>query len=153
MSSWAKFQPRLQCPRQDPGKLCYPAQYSHVFEGYWQTIEQPLAHPGSVDESFFTKACMQEYSAALAGQDLSSFAPLVDGEANPQCVSIAQQAATSRLCMIQDAQDFWGIQEKHRSSAGTEGPSSLGSSVVGTESVTGLGSTGMCEPQGLPPQT
>jgi hypothetical protein len=94
---------------------------------------------------------MEEYSAALVGQDLSSFAPLVDSEARAQCVSIAQQAAISRLCLIQDARDFWGLQDKDRSSPGTDGPSSLGSSVVGTESVTGLGSTGTCEPQGLPP--
>jgi hypothetical protein len=153
MHSWAKFQPRLQCPRQEPGQLYYPAAYSHVFEKYWDSLEQPLAQPGSVDKSFFTKACLQECSAALAGQDLSDFAPKVDGEARFQCVSIAQQAAISRLCLIQDAHDFWGLQEKHRSSAGTDGPSSLGSSVVGTESVTGLGLTGTCEPQGLPLQT
>jgi hypothetical protein len=82
---------------------------------------------------------MQEYSAALVGQDLSRFAALVDSEARAQCVSITQQAAISRLCLIQDAQDFWGIQGKDRSTAGTDGPSSLGSSVVGTESVTSLG--------------
>jgi hypothetical protein len=152
MHSWAKFQPRLQCPRQEQGQLYYPAAYSHVFEKYWQTIEQPLVHPGSVDESFVAKACMQQYSAALVGQDLSGFAPLVDSEARAQCVLISQQAAISRLCLIQDPQDCWGIQEKHRSSAGTEGRSSLGSSVVGTESVTGLGLTGTCEPQGLPLQ-
>jgi hypothetical protein len=69
---------------------------------------------------------MQEYSAALAGQDLSDFAPKVDSEARSQCASIAQQAAISRLCLIQDAQDFWRIQDKHRSSADTDGPSSLG---------------------------
>jgi hypothetical protein len=126
--------------------------YSHVFEKHLATLEQPLAHPGSVDESFFTKACMQEYSAALVRLDLSSFAPLVDSEARPQCVSIVQQAAISRLCLIQDAQDFWGIQDNGRSSPDADGPSSLGSSVVGTESVTGLGETGTCEPQELPPK-
>jgi hypothetical protein len=153
MFSWAKFQPRRQHPRQEPGRLYYPAQYSHVFEKYWDTLHQPLAHPGSADETFFTKACMQEFASALAGQDLSDFAPLVDSEANHQCVSIAHQAAVSHLCMIQDARDFWEDQEKHRSSAVTDGPSSLGSSVVGTESVTGLGLTDTCEPGGLPSQT
>jgi hypothetical protein len=69
---------------------------------------------------------MQEYSAALVGQDLSSFAPLVDSDARAQCVSIARQAAISRLCLIQDAQDFWRLQEKDRSSPDTDGPSSLG---------------------------
>jgi hypothetical protein len=66
-------------------------------------------------------------------------------------VSIAHQAAVSRLCMIQDGDDQWGkAQEKHRSSAVTDGPSSRGSSVVGTESVTRLGLTDTCEPGGFP---
>jgi hypothetical protein len=51
LHSWAKFQPRLKCPRREPGQLYYPAVYSHVFEKYWATLEQPLAHPGPVDES------------------------------------------------------------------------------------------------------
>jgi hypothetical protein len=44
---------------------------------------------------------MQEFSAALNGMDLSNFAPLVDSEAMTQGVSIARQAAISRLCLIE----------------------------------------------------
>jgi hypothetical protein len=48
--------------------------------------------------------------------DLSNFTPLVDGEAKQSYVQIAQEAAISRLCPIQDAYDFWGID---RSGPGT----------------------------------
>jgi hypothetical protein len=70
MLSWAKFQRRISRPKEDPGQLHFPAVYSHVFEKYCDTLEQPLAHPGSDSETLFTKACMQEYAAALQKQDL-----------------------------------------------------------------------------------
>jgi hypothetical protein len=90
LHSWAEFQPRLNRSRKEPGQLYFQAVYSHVFEKYWDTLEQPLAHPDSTSESFFTRACMQEFADALIGKDLSNFFPLVDSEASPQCVSIAQ---------------------------------------------------------------
>jgi hypothetical protein len=61
---------------------------------------------------------MTEFSVALADKDLSNFVPLVDGEAKQSCVSIAQQAAISKLCPIQDAHDFWS-QVDGRSSQDT----------------------------------
>jgi hypothetical protein len=152
MHAWAKFQPRVSRPKDDPDQLYYPAVYSHVFEKYWDTLEQPLAHPDAASESFFTKACMQEYAAALLGHTLPS-APLVDSEAPEGALFVAKQAAISRLCMIQDAHDFWEDQEKHRSSARTDGPSSLGSSVAGSESVPGLGFADTCVASGHPSQT
>jgi hypothetical protein len=70
-----------------------------------------------VEQIFFTKACIQEFSAALVGKDLSNFVPLVDGEAKQSAVSVAHQAAISRLCPIQDAHEFWSLlEEKGRSS-------------------------------------
>jgi hypothetical protein len=39
------------------------------------------------------------------------FTPLVDGEAKQSHVEIAQEAAISRLCLIQDAYDFWSLSE------------------------------------------
>jgi hypothetical protein len=122
LHSWAKFQPRLDRPRQEPGRLFYPAAYSHVFEKYWDALDQPLAHPDSTSESFFTKACMQELSAALVGMESSSFTPLVDSEARPQCVSVAEQAAISRLCPIQDAFDFWALLEERLAKEGRSSP-------------------------------
>jgi hypothetical protein len=94
---------------------------------------------------------MQEYAAALLGQTLPP-APLVESEAPEGCQFVAKQAAISRLCMIQDAHNFWDDrdQEKHRSSAGTDGPVSLDGSAIGTESVPGLGSMDTCVPCGHP---
>jgi hypothetical protein len=124
MLSWAKFQLRMNGPRKEPGALFFPGAYSYVFKKYWDTLEQPLAHPGSLDEYLFKKSCMQEFGAALSGQDLSNFAPLVESEARSQAVSVAQQADISRLCPIQDAYDFWALleeelKEQGRSSLGT----------------------------------
>jgi hypothetical protein len=51
--------------------------------------------------------------------------PLVDSEVPGECLNIAKQAACSRLCMIQDAHNFWEevLSGEHRSSACTDGPS------------------------------
>jgi hypothetical protein len=87
-------------PRKDPGQLFFSEVYSHVFEKYWDTINTPLAHPDLTSESFFTNARMQKFPAALAGKDLSNFAPLVDNEAKQSRATIAQQADISRLCPI-----------------------------------------------------
>jgi hypothetical protein len=54
---------------------------------------------------------MTQYLAALSDMGTSSFAPLVDGEAKQSHLSIAQEAAISRLCQIQDAYDFWSLLE------------------------------------------
>jgi hypothetical protein len=52
---------------------------------------------------------------------LSSLTPLVNSEARPAYVSMAQQAAISRLCPIQDAYDFWSLldEKEGRSSPDT----------------------------------
>jgi hypothetical protein len=123
MSSWARFQPRTLRPKSDSGQLYYPSEYSHVFEHFWDVLEQPLAHPNSASESDFTKKCMQEYAAALLHD-------------------------SSRA-------HFWAgvLSGEHRSSACTDGPSSLESSVAGTESCPALGVTDTCVPCGHPSQT
>jgi hypothetical protein len=154
MLRWAQFQPRASRPKLDAGPLFYPAGYSHVFEKYWDVLEQPLAHDDAASESFFTRACMQEYAAALQGHKLPP-TPLVDSEAPEGCQIISRQADCSRLCMIQDAHNFWAevSHEEHRSSACTDGPISLDGSGVGTESVPGLALTDTCVPCGHPSQT
>jgi hypothetical protein len=45
------------------------------------------------------------------------------------------------------------VEETTKSSAGTDGPSSQGSSIVGSGSVTGLGLTDTCMTGGHPSQT
>jgi hypothetical protein len=99
----------------------------------------------------YTKTRMQEFAVALQGQNPPG-APLVDSEAPEECLNIAKQAANSRLCMIQDAHNFWEevLSGEHRSSACTDGPASLSGSSVGTESGPGLGSMDMCVVQGNP---
>jgi hypothetical protein len=37
LQSWAKFQPRLNSPRDKPGRLFYPAEFSHIFENFGNT--------------------------------------------------------------------------------------------------------------------
>jgi hypothetical protein len=41
--------------------------------------------------------------------ELDDFSPFVHGEAKQSHVDIAQEAAISRLCIVQDAYDFWGM--------------------------------------------
>jgi hypothetical protein len=120
--AWAKFQSRLKRPRQEPGQLFYPAVYSHVFEKYWQTIDHPEQHSEFSQETSFTQACATRFSAALGDIDTSAFTPLVDSEANPFFVGIAQEAAISRLCPIRDALDFWALDEGRGSSVGRSSP-------------------------------
>jgi hypothetical protein len=65
---------------------------------------------------------MPEFSAGLIGQGLSNFIQLVDSEARSQAVSVAQQAAVSRLCQIQDAYDFWALLEERLKKEGRSIP-------------------------------
>jgi hypothetical protein len=68
--------------------MFYPAEYSHVFEKYWDVLENPLVHPEAAGESDFTKACMSDFQAALEG--LSLTARLVDSEAPEGCQIVAK---------------------------------------------------------------
>jgi hypothetical protein len=106
LQSWAKFQPRLLKPRREPGTLYYPAEYTHVFQKYWEYLNVPLSHP-DCSESDFTKAAMHEFASSLSTMDLRSFEPKVDVEASDKSCRIAHDAATSRLCPVQDAIDYW----------------------------------------------
>jgi hypothetical protein len=37
-ASWSGFRQRRAKPRATPGRLCYPAEYSHVFEKFWDHL-------------------------------------------------------------------------------------------------------------------
>jgi hypothetical protein len=118
--SWAKFQPRLKRPRKEPGRLFYPAEYSHVFERYCQDLDNPVDHSGFSQETSFTQDCMRHYAVALSTLNLSSFEPLVHAGAKNSDVGIATEAAISRLLPIHDGPDLWeDIQRESRSSLGT----------------------------------
>jgi hypothetical protein len=105
MQAWAKFQPRKAKPRQDPG-LYYPAEYSHVFQKYWDVLNDPVTHP-NCDESDHTKRSMREMATALKPMSLDSLEPLVDAEASDKSCRVPHNAALSRRCPIQDAVDYW----------------------------------------------
>jgi hypothetical protein len=125
LQSWAKFQPRLMKPRTSRGQLYYPAEHTHVFEKYWDYLHDPLTHP-DCSESEFTKASMSEFAAALSQMDLSLFEPSVDSEAREKSCRVAQQAALSRRCIVQDAIDYWNqreAQERMVTGSGASAPS------------------------------
>jgi hypothetical protein len=64
---------------------------------------------------------MLEYSSALSLMNLSSFEPQVDAEAKQSSLSIAHEAAISRLCLVQDAIDFWEL-DSSSPDTGSGGP-------------------------------
>jgi hypothetical protein len=117
--SWAKFQPRLKGPRTEPGQLFYPAEYSHVFEKYWQYLDKPETHPELSQASPFTQECMTQYSVSLGQLNCDSFEPLVHAEAKDSDIGIATEAAMSRLFPIQDGPDLWSsVTQEDGSSPG-----------------------------------
>jgi hypothetical protein len=128
LQSWAKFQPRHAMPRTEPGHLFFPAQYTHVFQKYWNYLNDPLPHPDCC-ESDFTKAAMYEFASALSEMDLSSFIPEVDAEAPDKSCRIAHDAAIARLCPIQDAIDYWLSPEEAATVSGSSAPDQGGYNV------------------------
>jgi hypothetical protein len=112
MKDWAQFQPKLAKPRVDPGLLYYPAEYSHMFEQYWDHLENPTMHP-EVDSSAQYFPAMTLYAEAVSSMDLSDFTPQPDAEAPEKSQRVASLAALSRRCPIQDATDYWSsIQDQ-----------------------------------------
>jgi hypothetical protein len=68
---------------------------------------------------------MTEFAAALSQMDLSSFEPLPDVEASEKSCLIAQQAALSRKCIVQDAINYWNppvAQERAVTGSGGSAP-------------------------------
>jgi hypothetical protein len=74
MKDWAQFQPRLAKPRVNPGLLYYPAEYSHMFEKYWDYIDDPTKHPDVCQTAQYFVP-MQSYIEAVSSFDLSDFTP------------------------------------------------------------------------------
>jgi hypothetical protein len=70
LMTWAKFQPRLKRPRQEPGQFFYLVELSHVFDMYGDYLNKPEAHPEACQELPFIQDCMTHYSASLSELDL-----------------------------------------------------------------------------------
>jgi hypothetical protein len=111
---WAEFQPRKCRPRQDPGLLYYPADYTHVFQKYWDVLNDPVTHP-DCNETDHTKASMRHMADHLRPMSLESWEPQVDAETPEKSCRVAHNAALSWRCPIQDAADYW-LSPEDRSS-------------------------------------
>jgi hypothetical protein len=169
MKDWAQFQPRLSKPRKDPGLLYYPPEYSHVFEKYWDVLNDPTQHPDQ-DMSSHSRDSTTAMAEALSEMKLDNWIPQPDTEAPEKAQRIARTVALSRRCPIMDGVDYWkspqeqaqeetatgesgyvpAQSEMHRSSADTDGS---GVAMVGTESTPGVGPTDTCATQGSPSYT
>jgi hypothetical protein len=159
MKDWAEFQPKRSSRRLDPGQLFYPAEYTHVFQKYWDTLNDPLQHPDSAVETDRTKSFMYDMARALEDKVLENWAPEVSDVASERAQRIAHDGALSRRYTIQDSVDYWNeplgqvceeeamiASGKIEGSAGgqdSHDDSSQGI-VMGTESTSALGSTGTC---------
>jgi hypothetical protein len=87
----------------------FPPEFSHVFEKYWDYLENLEEHPEFDQETSFTQARMKRFSVALSTLDNSDFAPQVPSEAKHSQVVAPEEAAISRPCPVQDGYDFWEL--------------------------------------------
>jgi hypothetical protein len=164
MKDWAQFQPRLLKPRSEPGLLYYPPEYGHIFEKYWDVLNDPTQHPDQ-DMSSHSRDSMKAMADALSRMDVSDWIPQPDTEVSEKSQRIARTAALSRRRPIMDGVDYWKSPQEqaqeesatiesgkitglHRSSADTEAASQGG--MVGTELSPGLGQMDTCVAQGNP---
>jgi hypothetical protein len=102
LSAWVSFQPRLQLPRQFPGKLFYPDGASHIFEKCWQHLDDLGKMPGFSSKSQICQAAMLAFSEGLSHFSCSSWTPQPTAEAPGKLAKIANDAAISRLRPIAD---------------------------------------------------
>jgi hypothetical protein len=61
------FQPTKAMPRQDPGYLFYPKEFSRVFEKYWDYLACLDQRLDFANESEYTRYCMTLFSHGLSG--------------------------------------------------------------------------------------
>jgi hypothetical protein len=75
----------------------------------------PGQHPDFANQSPYSQQHISAFSRALSAMDDDSFTPRPSAEAKQAELEMAEDAALSRVRLIQDGPDFW-----HRSSAATE---------------------------------
>jgi hypothetical protein len=156
MKDWAEFQPKRSSRRVDPGQLFYPAEYTHVFQKYWDVLNDPLQHSESRVETDRTKSFMFDMARALEDKVLDNWEPQPSELASERAQRIAHDGALSRRFPIQDSVDYWSEPQEQA----VEEESMIASSsiigragcqdsdddspldiVMGTESSPALGST------------
>jgi hypothetical protein len=104
-------------PRQIPGYLYYPNEFSHVFEKYWDQFACLDQRPDFASESEYAQYCMTLFSRGLSGMaSQGTFELRASAESKDEDVPVAERAASSRLRPIQDGLDYW---EEHGRCAGT----------------------------------
>jgi hypothetical protein len=111
MKDWAQFQPRLSKPRADQGLLCFPAEFTHVVEKYWDVLDDPSSHPDADPNAHYFNS-MKSMTEALRLMTLSSWEPQPDSTAPDKSQRVARLAALSRRCPVQDAVDYWSSPEE-----------------------------------------
>jgi hypothetical protein len=137
MACWAVFKPRDEQPRKYPGRLYYPAQFSHIMEKYWSHIFDLPSHPDFVTESEISNKRMTIFSQALRSfKRTKNWQPQVDAEAPEKGLRIAQEAAVSRVHLIADGPNQWEVCRGRTGGAGcpsvgTESSPLSGSPVIG----------------------
>jgi hypothetical protein len=166
MKDWAEFQPKRSSLRKDPGQLFYPAEYTHVFQKYWDTLNDPLQHPGSAIETDRTKSYMYDMSRAIEGWVLENWDPQPSDVASEKAQQVAHNGAVSRRFPIQDSVDYWNEPQEQVSEeeamiaagkiegrAGGQDSDDDSSSdiVMGSDSSPALGSTEIGADQAGPP--
>jgi hypothetical protein len=168
MRDWAQVQPRRNKPRLDPGYLFYPPEYGHYFEKYWDALNDPIQHP-ECTESPHSRDSMRVMTEALSVMDLDHWIPQPSTEASEKSQRIAHFAALSRRCPIMDAVDYWKspqdqAQEEEATLASgfisgraggqdSDGSTSRGAPMVGTESSPMSGSMDTCATRSIPSYT
>jgi hypothetical protein len=145
LAAWTTFKPMKASPRKFPGKLFYPTEASHIFEKYWGYFPNLDDHPDFASESPICQERMVQFSRAMTKLRHRNWTPKSTAEAQEKDHQIAEEAGLLRLRPIPDGPDQWSLC---RSCTDTDGPSSQGSSEVGTGSVAGLGLTGTCVASG-----
>jgi hypothetical protein len=121
-ASWASFQPLRLRPRESPGRLYYPAEYSHVFEKYRDYLPNLWDSPDFAKESPFSQEQMSRFSSTLSTMDLSEFTPSVAAEAAQKSIETVEDAAISQLRPIQDGLGLWGAQGGAVTGSGASAP-------------------------------
>jgi hypothetical protein len=138
MACWALFKPRDESPRKYPGRLYYPAQFSHVMEKYWTHLFDLPSHPDFKDESPISKERMTIFSEGLRSfKRTKNWQPQVDTEAPEKGLRIAKEAATSRVRPIADGPNQWDMCRSSTVTGGPTGPSGTESSPLSGSPVIG----------------
>jgi hypothetical protein len=116
LSAWTTLQPRAAKPRQEPGRILCPNQFSDIIEKYWDYLHFLDQHLDFSSQSPYSQYHMALFSQALSNMNLDNFEPRPAAKAKQADIETSEDAAISRLRPIQDGLDDF---QEPRSSADT----------------------------------